>query len=86
METEHKIATDWLTATGAGLLAEGNKVSEYIKRLCPFFYEIEYIMCDGASICPLALSEEIDFSAPDEAVEFIDTDNDSTTRYVKFAE
>jgi hypothetical protein len=45
-----------------GLLAEaeGNNVSEYVKKLCPFFYEIEDIIYDRASICPLALSEKID--------------------------
>ena len=61
MEAMYKEASDWLSQTGQGVLAEGGDVTDAVKKRCPFFYIIDPIMCDRASIKPLALSEDLDW-------------------------
>ncbi len=57
----YKEASDWLAQTGQGVLVEGGDVIDAMKKRCPFFYIIDLIMCDRASIKPVVLSEELDW-------------------------
>jgi hypothetical protein len=84
MESQFKDASDWLNATGAGLVDQGKDVSDYVKKLCPFFYIIEDIMADRACINPLALSEEIDLTMGIEvyASKSSPDNNDDSSEYV----
>ncbi len=57
MEAEYKRANDFVVNTGQGLLEEGKDITQYVKKLCPFYYELHPIMADRASMIPLALFE-----------------------------
>jgi len=50
MEDQYRSASDWLMNTGEGCLEHGEDVATYMKKLCPFFYEIDEVMCDCASV------------------------------------
>ena len=60
MEEQYQLAHDWLQNTGEGCLKHGEDVTTYVKKLCPFSYEIDAAMRDQASVQPLALSNHKD--------------------------
>jgi hypothetical protein len=62
MEAQYKDASNWLSQTGQGVLAEGGDVTDAVEKHCPFFYIIDPIVRDRPSINPLALSDELDFN------------------------
>jgi hypothetical protein len=57
MEAEYKMANDFVMNAGQGLLEEGKYITQYVKKLCPFYYELHPIMADRASTKPLASFE-----------------------------
>jgi hypothetical protein len=60
MEAMNMESTDWLNQTDQGVLAEGGDFTDAVQKRCPFFCKIDPIMCDCASIKPLALSDDLD--------------------------
>ena len=62
MEEQYRATRDWLEHTGAGILEEDpdSCITDIVVKRCPFFYEIDMVMCDRASIRPLALSETME--------------------------
>ena len=61
-------AIDWLDGTGAGV-TDNESLESYVKRLCPFFYELEPIMKDRASARPLCSTNDLDSVESEEGVE-----------------
>jgi hypothetical protein len=55
MEGEYKNAFDFVTNTGQGLMNEGKDITEIVKKMCPYFYELDPIMGSRASTHPLEL-------------------------------
>ena len=84
MEAEYKRANDFVMNTGQGLLEEGKDITQYVKKLCPFYYELHPIMADRASTTPLASFESEGIESPtspsnDSAVTTSDDNNDDAT-------
>jgi hypothetical protein len=48
MEGEFKKAFDFVTNTGQGLMKEGKDKTEVIKKMCPYYYELDPIMGNRA--------------------------------------
>jgi hypothetical protein len=57
MEGEYKKAFDFVTNTGQGLIEEGKDITEIVKKMCPYYYELDPIMGNRASTKPLDLFE-----------------------------
>jgi hypothetical protein len=55
MEGEYKKAFDFVTNTGQGLMDEGKDITEIVKKMCPYYYELDPIMGSRASTRPLEL-------------------------------
>ncbi len=55
METDYKKAYDYVSSTGQGLMEEGKDITEYVKKLCPFYYVLDPVMASRASTKPLAM-------------------------------
>ena len=72
MEAEYKAAFDFVTNTGQGLMDEGKDITEYVKKLCPYYYVLHPIMADLASTKPIANFE----SEGMDVDEFNDDDDD----------
>jgi hypothetical protein len=75
----YKEVSDWLAKTGQRVLAEGGDVTDAMKKRCPFFYVIDPIMCNHASIKLLALSEEMDWENISLNTEQMTENNDDST-------
>ncbi len=76
-----KEASDRLAQIGQGVLAEGGVVTDAVKKRCPFFYVIDLIMCNCASIKLLALSEDLDWENINVGAEQMTEDNDDDSTY-----
>ena len=46
MEKHYRAASNWLQSTGEGCQECGEDTTSYVKKLCPFFYEIDGVMQD----------------------------------------
>jgi hypothetical protein len=57
MEGEYKKAFNFVNDTGQGLMEEGKYITEIVKKMCPYFYELDPIMGNRASTHPLELFE-----------------------------
>ena len=57
MEADYKKAFDFVSNTGQGLMDEGKDITEYVKKLCPYYYELDPIMASRASTKPLSMFE-----------------------------
>ncbi len=57
MEADYKKAFDFVTNTGQGLMDEGKDITEYVKKLCPYYYELDPIKASRASTKPLSMFE-----------------------------
>ena len=68
IEISFRKAIDWLDGTGAGV-TNNESLESYVKRLCPFFYELEPIMKDRASARPLCSTDDLDSVESKEGVE-----------------
>ncbi|KAI9336942.1 hypothetical protein BDR26DRAFT_919873, partial [Obelidium mucronatum] len=74
LEKSFKRAVDWRANTGQGILdsstkTEAEKEAEiklYLKKLCPFYEELEPVMGERASSQPFATNEDSD--DPDEEI------------------
>ena len=55
MEADYKKAYDFVSNTGQGLMEEGKDITEYVKKLCPFYYVLDPVMASRASTKPLAM-------------------------------
>jgi hypothetical protein len=56
MEGENKKAFDFVNNTVQGLMEDGQDISGILKKMCPYFYELDPIMGSRAT-CPLDLFE-----------------------------
>jgi len=66
MEGEYKKAFDFVSNTGQGLMDDGEDITETVKKMCPYFYDLDPIMGTRASTRPLELFEseaDVDFVA-----------------------
>jgi hypothetical protein len=63
MEAEYKCANDFVMNTGQGLLEEGKDITQYVKKLCPYYYVLHPVMADRASTKPVASFESEGISA-----------------------
>jgi len=57
MEGEYKKASDWLNGSGQGLLDEGGDIEDKVRKICPFYYDIEAVMKDRPNVNPLCVGE-----------------------------
>ncbi len=57
MEEEYKKAFNFVTNTGQGLMEEEKDLTEIVKKMCPYYYELDPIMGNRASTKPLDLFE-----------------------------
>jgi hypothetical protein len=57
MEGEYKKAFDFVNNTGQGLMEDRQDITDIVKKMYPYFYELDSIMGSRASICPLDLFE-----------------------------
>ena len=55
LEAQYKKASDWKGATGAGISDPG-KVEEYLRKLCPYYFELQPIMESRHTTRPLLCS------------------------------
>jgi hypothetical protein len=72
LQSQYKTAYDWKNCTGQGLMEGGSDIetiNTYLRKLCPYFDELNPIMEDKASTKPLYSNEDSD----------IDTDSDSSS-------
>jgi hypothetical protein len=83
MEGEYKKAFDFVTNTGQGLMDEGKDVTEIVKKMCPYYYELDHIMGSRASTYPIELFES-EYDAMEEidrlegiSIATTSTDNDA---------
>jgi hypothetical protein len=67
MEGEYKKAFDFVTNTGQGLMDKGKDITEIVKKMCPYYYELDPIMGSRASTRPIKL-----FESEGSAMEVID--------------
>ena len=74
MEADYKKAFDFVSNTGQGLMEEGKDITEYVKKLCPFYYVLDPIMASRASTKPLAMFDSAD--ADGEESEDVDDEAD----------
>lgn len=66
IETSFKKAVDWLDHTGSGIKNE-DTIHAYVKRLCPYYYELEPIMIDRTNTRPLCTKETLSASSSDDS-------------------
>jgi len=57
MEGEYKKAFDFVNNTGQGLMEDGQDITDIMKKMCPYFYELDPIMGSRASTRPMGLFE-----------------------------
>jgi hypothetical protein len=57
MEAGYKKSFNFITNTGQGLMDEGKDITEYVKKMCPYYYELDPIMASRASTKPLSMFE-----------------------------
>jgi hypothetical protein len=57
MEAEYGKAVNFITDTGQGLMDEGKDITEYVKKLCLYYYELDPILASRASTKPLSMFE-----------------------------
>ena len=57
MEGEYKKAFDFVNNTGQGLKDEGKDITDTVKKMCPYYYDLDPIMGTRASTKPLELFE-----------------------------
>ncbi len=71
MEADYKKAYDFVSNMGQGLMEEGKDITEYVKKLCPFYYVLDPVMASRASTKPLAMfdSAEGDEDESEAAIE-----------------
>jgi len=55
METQYRLASDWLGQTGAGVECQ-TSIKKWVMGLCPNFYDLQDVMVDRASTRPLCSS------------------------------
>jgi hypothetical protein len=55
MEADYKKAFDFVSNIGQGLMEERKDITEYVKKLCPFYYMLDPVMASRACTKPLAL-------------------------------
>ena len=67
IEADYRSASDWLGATGSGVVCQIS-VREYVMKLCPFFYDLQDVMEDRASTKPL-FSSGCELEQDDEVME-----------------
>jgi hypothetical protein len=60
LEANYKKAFDFVSNTGQGLMEEGKDITEYAKKLCPFYYMLDPVMAGRASTKPLAMFDSAD--------------------------
>jgi len=56
-EGEYKKAFDFVNNTGQGLMEDGQDITDIMKKMCPYFYELDPIMGSRASTRPMGLFE-----------------------------
>lgn len=62
MEQNFKKAIDFLDGTGAGITDEESLVAA-VKKICPYYYELEPVMSDRQSSRPLATEDDIFYNS-----------------------
>jgi hypothetical protein len=67
MEEQYQAARDWVEAMGKGVLEHGEDITTRMTKMCPFYYQVDEIMRDHASIWPLALSESMENDEEEES-------------------
>jgi hypothetical protein len=53
MEGEYKKAFDFVTNRGQVLMNKGKDVTEIVKKMCPYYYELDPKMGSRAFTCPI---------------------------------
>lgn len=72
LESQFRNASDWLAGTGSGIDDPG-KIEDYVKKLCPYYYDLEDVMGGRPNAQPLCQNE----SSSSEKEENEDTDEDN---------
>ena len=71
MEQNFRKAIDFLDGTGAGITDEESLTSA-VKKICPYYYKLESVMCDRQSSRPLAMEDDLDYNFDDSDEELFD--------------